>query len=261
MRLSYNLIKSNYIYRNPSEKRVIDSNHQMEQIVQSNKAFVPVNFVSSEPSEFVEGLNPVEVELVVDEQTEQRANEIIDEALEKAEKILDEARIQANIEKNTVFDTAKTSGYQEGLIKAQTEIDLQKNELKAKEMQLENDYREKLKEIEPFMVGLLIDYLTKLTGVVAEEHEEIIVYLIRQAITGSDSSKSFTIKVSKIDFPYVNEHRSEISSNLKSDVILDILEDPGLDKNECIIETDNRVIDCGLKVQLDNLIADLKLLS
>ena len=33
-----------------------------------------------------------------------------------------------------------------------------------------------------------------------------------------------------------------------------------LEKNQCIIDTENQIVDCSVDVQLDNLINDLKLL-
>ena len=37
--------------------------------------------------------------------------------------------------------------------------------------------------------------------------------------------------------------------------------DPQLIKNQCIIETEGKLFDCSLDVQMDNLIKDLKMLS
>lgn len=43
--------------------------------------------------------------------------------------------------------------------------------------------------------------------------------------------------------------------------MLEVVEDITLHKNECMIETDGGVFDCGLGTQLDELTKRLKLLS
>ncbi len=255
MRLSSNLIKSNYIYFNDNNRRIIDSNNKIPIVVE------PVIEEVNDDVEFREGLNPTPIELINDEDYVEQSQEVIEEANQKANQIINDARIQAENEKNSIYNSAKEEGYKAGYEESLEKIATLEKELENKKNQLIKEYEEKIKEIEPSYGELLIAYLKKLTGIAAEEHSDIILYLICQSISGSEQSNSYRIRVSKEDYPLVEAKREEIETLFKKEVEYEILEDISLSKNDCIIETDNRVVDCSLQIQLDNLITDLKILS
>ena len=50
------------------------------------------------------------------------------------------------------------------------------------------------------------------------------------------------------------------SEGMKGNVV-EVVEDPVLARAQCTIETDTRIFDCSLDVQLKNLISNIKLLS
>lgn len=256
-----NLIKSNYIYFSGTEKRVIDSNNR-EDIYKFNPVTnVDVESGDEEAKTFVEGINAKNVEITPEINTDEMVDEILANANEKAEQIINDGISKANLEKEKIFEGARNEGYSIGKKEGQDEIARLKTELEEKAVSLEKDYNEKIKEVEPAFVKLMIDYLYKLTGVMAEDHKEIIHYLIHQSITGTENSKNYTIKVSKDDYPVVESKREEIANILKNDAQLEIIEDNSLSSNECFIETDNRMIDCSLNIKLENLITDLKILA
>ena len=77
-----------------------------------------------------------------------------------------------------------------------------------------------------------------------------------------DGAKEYLIHVSKEDFAYVNMQKREIQANaVTGNVNLEIIEDISLHKNECLIETEGGIFDCGLGTQLSELTRKLKLLS
>lgn len=210
---------------------------------------------------FVEGLNPRPVEMIENEQYEVQEQERLEEANQKAEQIIADAIAKAENEKASILNAAKEKGYRIGYEEGLEKIRILEQELESKKIQLLQEYEEKLKGIEPFYGELLIEYIRKLTGIAAEEHADVILYLIRQSISGSEQSNVCKIRVSKEDYPVVDAKRDEIESLLKQEVDFEIIEDSNLYKNDCIIETDNRVVDCSLQIQLENLITDLKILS
>jgi flagellar assembly protein FliH len=84
--------------------------------------------------------------------------------------------------------------------------------------------------------------------------------MVNRALNNLDKSNEYTIRVSKEDYDYLTERKGVLLNAIGREVNLVINEDPELTKNQCLIETDTRVIDCSLDVQLNNLITDLKLL-
>lgn len=68
--------------------------------------------------------------------------------------------------------------------------------------------------------------------------------------------------VSKDDYPYVSMQKNHLTETaIGGQGVLDIIEDITLRKNECMIETDGGIFDCGVGTQLEELTKRLKLLS
>ena len=60
---------------------------------------------------------------------------------------------------------------------------------------------------------------------------------------------------------FLEEHKDEIAERIGRDIEIEISADLTMEANECIIETDTGIFDCGTDVQLSNLIKDLRALS
>lgn len=48
---------------------------------------------------------------------------------------------------------------------------------------------------------------------------------------------------------------------MSREVNIDIVEDTGLERNQCMIETNTGIFNCSLDIELNNLIKNIKLLS
>ncbi|MCR5515599.1 MAG: hypothetical protein K6F41_03990 [Lachnospira sp.] len=205
-------------------------------------------------------------------QINKQAEEILASANEEAERILEEARQmaegivnEANEETEAIKNDAAQSGYNDGCIKAEAKIEEMRqeldNEYNQRKEELEREYEEKKANIEPELVDILTDVFKKVTLTVAEDNQEIIMHLINGVMRNADSSHNFIIKVSPDDYKFLINNQGKLYVAMSKEVNIDILEDPTMKRNECIIETDTGVFNCGLDIELDNLIKDLKLLS
>lgn len=54
--------------------------------------------------------------------------------------------------------------------------------------------------------------------------------------------------------------KKRLYRNFGGSVSLDLVEEKGLEKGQCVIETQSQMVDCGFQTQLDTLIRDLKML-
>ena len=68
------------------------------------------------------------------------------------------------------------------------------------------------------------------------------------------------IRVSGDDIYEVESNKEKIIQELGEGVSLDLVEEKGLEKGQCVIETQSQMVDCGFQTQLDTLIRDLKML-
>lgn len=134
--------------------------------------------------------------------------------------------------------------------------------LKSKEEQLEREYQRKIDELEPQFVEALSGIYEHIFQVDLSEHRDIIIHLIASTIRKVEGSRDFIVRVSKEDYPYVNMQKKQLQVCVSvPNSTVEIIEDFTLSKNECMIETEGGIFDCGLGTELRELSAKLKLLS
>lgn len=195
------------------------------------------------------------------EKLEREARELLEEAKIEAERLLQTAEAEAEFRKREILQTAKSEGYEAGYRKAFLEMEESKQTLLLQQKQLEEEYEEKVKSLEPTFVDLVIGLVQKLTGVLVTEQKEIIAHVIDQMMLKYDSSNSYIIRVSEEDFEYASSLKRQIKKQLKEHCIVEVIEDKMLQKAQCMIETDTRIIDCSLDTQMRNLFLNMKLLA
>lgn len=292
MRSLSNVIKAYSIRYNDNEKHVIDMNAAAEEKVRYYLNLLQINdektnhVINSDTStDFVEGLVAATVEETpLDEMTQteidqlsledmianqslslegvnEKARAIIEEAKQEVSSMIEQAKTDAGKIAEKIKDDAQQEGYQAGCELAKAELMQEKLAFEQRKTELEQEYEAKAKDFEPIFVDLLISYVKRFTGVILDDKKDIILYLLEQELLNIESSNMYLIHVSKDDFDMVNAKKSEISWKVKENAEIEIIEDRLLSRAQCLIETDSRIIDCSLDVQLKNLMNDLKLLA
>ena len=227
-----------------SDERVIDYNdlvksklkHIIE--IQNNKDNVDADgFVNGLKADVVEQLltgseDDMNEEAATDASYEAQAASIIENASNEAQSIKDEDKA------------------------AQLARDYE-----AKAEQLTNEYEQLKAAIEPELVNTITDVFRKVTRVVSDDNQDIILGLIGNVLKNAETSNDFVIKVSPEDYKFLTNNQGKIYCAVSKEINLDIVADTTMKKNECIIETDAGVFDCSLDIELNNLIKDIKLLS
>lgn len=279
--LSRNLVKQVFTVVQPDEKRVIDSNgllqQRLEEFEERNRAA---------KGGFVSGLAAEQIDLppeagVEDEEepagnvikAQEDAGQILAEARREAESVIaeakaeamrvcEEAKTQAEVEKNRIMADAKQQGYSEGLAQAQAESTAAKQEYLERERQLEAFYQQQVDELEPQLVDLITDIYQHIFHVELKSYREILAHLISSTLRKIDGGHDFMVHVSKEDYPYVNMQKKQIMAGaVSANCNVEVVEDLTLAKNECLIEAESGIFDCGLGTQLSELKQKLMLLS
>ena len=159
-------------------------------------------------------------------------------------------------------EDGRNQGYQEGWQQAEQEIaripQIEINPIEARNQKRELE--EYVDGIEKKYVDVLIALLQKLTGVLIEDRDDLILYLIQTTIRDLEPSDKYCIRVSGDDIYEVESNKEKIIQELGEGVSLDLVEEKGLEKGQCVIETQSQMVDCGFQTQLDTLIRDLKML-
>lgn len=278
--MSSNLIKVFSQEISQEGTRILDMNELVEQrieAIQAKKKTEHAGFVAGLQAETVEtnGLADDEAQEIssnvikaanedaeaLKAQANQAAQRIIDEARQKADEILSEASEQARRDRDKIYNEAKTQGYEEGRKQAERDNEIIRGELDRTRRELKKDYDSRVAELEPMFIDTLTGIYEHIFHVDLQAYREILVYLIEGTINKVEG-RSLLVHVSKEDYPYVNMQKKQLlAETVSADSNVEIVEDITLGKNECFIETEAGIFDCGLGTQLTELSQKLKLLS
>lgn len=273
---SSNLVK--HFYANvpqDEEKRIIDSNELVRQRLEK---LAEITRASSGEEGFVSGLMPAEImeapgdgsnvikaqddakEIL--EQARAEAQALLAQAREEAEQICSKAREEAASEKAQVLSQARQQGYQEGLVKAQAHEGAMEQEYLEKAQNLEEAYQQQIDILEPQFVDTITGIYEHIFQIELSSYREILTSLISTVLHKLEGSRSFIIHVSKEDYAYVSMQKKQLLAGAVSEnTVVDVVEDLTLGKNDCMIETENGIFDCGLGTQLSELRRQLMLLA
>ncbi|BCN31534.1 FliH/SctL family protein [Anaeromicropila herbilytica] len=256
-----NLIKSHYIFFDKGEKRIIDSNIKPD-------AYQPISFHSQqfldEPENEIEGISQDRIEKLVMEEAElmkERANTLLEDAIRKSNEIVESAKMEAYKEREAILSNAREEGYKEGYESGLEKINNLQTELENEKIRNQEEFKDQVAELEPKFAGIMISLIEKITGVIIEDQKEVILHLVKNTLNNMNNNMNFLIKVSKDDFNMVYTHRNDFLGELREGARIEVFEDQSLEQNQCMIETENSIIDCSLDVQLKSLLTNLKLLA
>ncbi len=259
--MSSNLVKQFFMtLPEDKEKLVIDNNDRIRRRLEELS-----RGEGNPEGGFVSGLaiaDVIETPKELLEQSRAEAEELRVQAQAEAERILEEARAQAQAEKQQVLEQAKQQGYMEGMSRAQAHEGAMEQEYQEKARLLEEEYEQQIEMLEPNLVEAITGIYEHIFHVELSSYREILMGLISDVLHKLDGSRSFIIHVSKDDYAYVNMQKKQMLTGAVSEsVSVDVVEDATVGRNECMIETENGIFDCGLGTQLSELKKRLRLLA
>ena len=258
-----NVIKANTVYYDKNLTKTIDSHQNWKKKESLLKKSAQNTEHKKEPIDgFVKGLDAVQVkEIPSEEELLERSNKIIENAKSEASQILEQAKQEAATKQKKIYAEAKKKGYEDGVASGSLELKKKMDEVEDGKIQLQKEFETMVKELEPQIADIIASLVERITGLVVSDRKEVIIYLIEKALSKQDKCDDFKLRISNEDYDFVSKAKDTILASIGRDVTLKIIEDASLEKNQCLIETDLCVIDCGLDEQLKNLIMDIKLLG
>lgn len=283
--MSSNLYKRGYTFVKEEEARIIDSNALIAEKIGKIPVSRPsVRVKPPDGDGFSQGLaaevlsdeelaaltgEPVSQESAEDEADAMdlkaaavsmgpTAEELKAEAMAEIEQMRTEAAAALEEERQKTLEAARKQGYDEGVKKGRAEADGLKKELEAEKQRLETEYAERVAELEPQFIELLTGIYEHVIHVGLSDYQDLIVYLIEDALGQIDGGRSIIVHVSSQDYEYVSGRKADFKVGSAS---LEVVQDITLSKNQALIETESGIVDCSLGTQLEELGKRLKLLS
>lgn len=290
--MSSNLLKANWFVCNPEDARVIDSNKLIAEKL--DKIAKTMQEKSGQNNEgfgmaFSEGLDIQRVTSLVGEGEMTEEGETVsniikatpvyngpspEELIEKAQIEIEEMKAQAREDaireaqtevdrmKRDAYEEGKNSGYDAGYQEAIQSVQQKEQQLQKREIELQTEYENLMQELEPMFIEKLSHIYEQIFGLAVKDYQEIVVYLLSNALQNIGGVRDFIVHISKSEYPYVMEQKAKILTYVGSgNSTVEIVEDMVLKEGECYIETGSGIFDCSLGVQLEELGKELRLLS
>jgi len=217
-----------------------------------------------EDEEYGEYETPIEETITEDLSQElyEQAEQSLNDARIEAERIIESAQAEIEFARRNAISEGQEAGYNEGLAKGMAEIDAMKAELQEERSKLHQEYEQLVDELEPRFVSLITDVYEQVFKVELKDRAQIAAHLVANAMRESGENKSFIIRVSPEDYPYIDKNRDSIRSEAAvGQVHIEIIKDQTLGSGDCLIETGGGVFDAGFDTQLKGLNEKLRLLS
>ncbi len=278
------LLKARNFVLQSEEAVVIDSNERMaakiEELASSLESLEQEEIENS----FTEGIEATQVAALLAEEDGSNVihpqaepvyegpapSELIEQAQAEIEQMRSEAEAEmAQLRDQTLQEAQDRGqkegfdqGYQEGLRRAEAEYDARNRELQEKEARLLEEYDRRISEMEPTLVDALTNIYAHVFKVELSSKRDVIMHLIENTLHRVDGCENYLIRVSRDDFPFVSmQKQSVLEKCVMGSAKLEVVEDVTLAANECLIETDSGIYDCGVGTELEELKKQLMLLS
>ncbi len=256
-----NVIKAYSIRYEEETKKTIDTHLRIDKELEERRKVLMTAAPPAADEGFVEGIQALMVEQLPSEADTEKAAKILEDAKAEAEYIISQAKKDAEQLRNEAYSAAHKKGFDEGMLEAREEIQKLKENYEAQSISLQEEYDRMAYSLEPQIADIITALVEKITGIVIEDRDEVILYLVDKALKNLEKCDEYTIRVSKEDYEFVSIRKNLLLAAIGREVPLFIIEDLNLKKNQCLIETEYKVINCSLDVQLNNLILDLKLIA
>ena len=265
-----NLIKYQFVDLKPKDAVVINHNEKGDNFIPFGKnGGISIETIGQQEAEkamarIKEQEFSGEKETSISEEEFQKSKEeadvLICEAQKEAEQILMDAQSQIQLQLQQAMEDGRNQGYQDGLQQAEQEILRKEKEIDEAARNQQRQLEEYIDGIEKKYVDVLIALLQKLTGVLIENRDDLMLYLIQTTVRDLKPSNKYCIRVSEEDIYQLESQKEQILQEIGEDATLEWIEEKGLEKGQCVIETENQMVDCGFQTQLETLIRDLKML-
>ena len=164
------------------------------------------------------------------------------------------------------MEEGRNAGYQEGIQQASEEIERMKAEAEAEieeeRAKQQADFQQLVASIEPDMVDTLTQIYEHIFNVEFRENKDIVLHLIRTTLGKMENGTDIILHISSDDYDLVSDEKPNLEEAMASpNSTLEIIEDPTLKENECIIESEGGIFDCSLGIELAEVSRKLKLLA
>ncbi len=193
------------------------------------------------------------------------AKELRDDALNRANKIIEDANHEAEAIKENAYNEAYNKGLEEGSMEAMKRADAYMENLQKEQELLFQKNQETIEanivDAQDKMIGLCCALIEKMTGILVDEYRPVMLHMINNALNEGDIGKNLIIRVGEENYTYLIDNFDRISGATNPSITIELYNDSKLNRRQCMIESENGIIDLSMHIQVRKLITAIKLLS
>lgn len=194
-------------------------------------------------------------------QANEEAQQILAQAKQEAETILANARQEAQTMRDQARREGEKQGYADGQNQAQQELAAKMDRISEEAERQQQEYNRSLESMEPELLDTMLSIFDQVFRIQFSDKRELLLSLVMNAMRGIKETKQYKIRVSEAQVGFLREQKQMLQEKVGEDLSIEIVMDPDLGENQCMIDADSGVYDCSLDVELDHLIRDLKSLA
>ncbi|MDR1705575.1 MAG: hypothetical protein LBS19_12935 [Clostridiales bacterium] len=199
----------------------------------------------------LENLTVLKAQMIAEGQKE--ADRVKGIAQAESMDIVSRAVVDGNNQRNAIMEEARQAGYESGITQGRKDGEL----LRTQALEVLDDAQKQRAEmiagVEGELVQLVMDISEKLLRNKAAFSPQLILCLIKAALSETTTSEDITVRVSEDDYDGVLENKEELMKMVGGGAKLEIVKDMALGKSDCVIETAYGYIDSSLDQQLSAL--------
>lgn len=239
MQSSYRIIKNYYVSDEIEELPIIDT----EPVYEREEDSVPEDLPEIEPSE-EQTIEEISKEFLVELEHERLC--IIEDANKEAEKIKHKAYQDG-------YEDGFKSGYEQAINEAKEEaIEIKNNAMNL--IKQANDYiSEYISENKEKIIRLAADMAETITHFSIDTSQENILALVEPILQQYRKHENIIITCHPDNSTFIKNKLDKLKNSYPEANFI-ILKDNSLEKNGCIIENENQIIDLQIKKQINSIL-------
>ena len=181
------------------------------------------------------------------------AERLLEEAKKNADNILIETENNKKAIETKGFNEGFASGREDGFKEGKDEVNRLIERLHTIVEKTMEKRQEILSETEQQIVDLVLLMSRKVVKIISENQKNVVSSNVIQALKKVKGRGDVTIRVNMLDVELTTEHIKDFLDRCESVKNITVVEDVGVDKGGCIVETDFGSIDARISSQLHEL--------
>lgn len=196
---------------------------------------------------------PIDQQIV--EEARRKAQQIVGEAQEEAKRLIDEIRLHASMAHKEAMEKGIEEGREEGRRLGREEYQKLFDTARDMYQQAIRERERLLASAETELARLSIKVAERIIGQEVRSAGEVIMGVVRQALSGIKDREEVLIRVSPDDYHIVNADRTSLARLVEGMKNFELVVDGKVEAGGCIIETNLGNIDARLSTQLSAIAA------